>query len=127
MARRMHEWRECGTWCSDGVNELMQVSYNRVREMRYGPHVTSNDRAPTPDPPSSPVNVPSAPSIVARRAPKRRIRHVTIEPPLQAVAVEQVGNNDAQCTSYGMGFLLCKTGDRGGGGSTWLYDGDGDA
>jgi hypothetical protein len=38
----------------------------------------------------------------------------TIEPPLQAVAVEQVGHNDAQCTSCGMAILLCKTSDRGG-------------
>jgi hypothetical protein len=105
----------------------MQVSCNKVVEMRYGPHVTSNDRARAHDPPSSPVNVPSAPSNVARRAPKRRIRHPTFDLPLQAAAAERVGHNDAQCTSYGMGFLLCKTGMRGGGGSTWIYDGDGDA
>jgi len=83
-------------------------------EMRYAPWIVYNHRAPTHDPPSSPVNVPSARQKRPRRAPKRRFRHVTFGPPLQAAVVEWVGHNDAQCTSYGVTILLCKTGDRGG-------------
>lgn len=83
-------------------------------EMRYAPWIVYNHRAPTHDPPSSPVNVPSARQKRPRRAPKRRFRHVTFGPPLQAAVVEWVGHNDAQCTSCGMAILLCKTSDRGG-------------
>lgn len=49
------------------------------------------------------------------------------ERPLQAVAPQCLANNRIQDRLYGMGILLCKTGDRGGGGSTWIYDGDDDA
>jgi hypothetical protein len=64
--------------------------------MRYGSPVTLNDRAPAPDPPGALVNVPPARQKRPHRAPKRRFRHVTFGPPLQAAAAERVGHNIIQ-------------------------------
>jgi len=47
--------------------------------------------------------------------------------PLQAVELEHVGNNDAQCTSYGVSFYRVKPATGGAGVATWIYDGDDDA
>jgi hypothetical protein len=75
-------------------------------EMRYAPWIVYNHRAPAHDPPSTRCAACSARQKRPHRAPKRRILHPTFEPPLQAAAAERVAHNDAQCTSYGMGFLL---------------------
>jgi hypothetical protein len=121
-ARRVREWRDRGTWC--GVRAVRACGEARAEcvqrsrweypsavvgyEMRYAPWIVYNHRAPASRPPSSPVNVPSARQKRPRRAPKRRFRHVTIEPPLQAAAAERVGHNAILCISYGMGFYRVK-------------------
>ena len=69
-------------------------------EMRYGLHVTSNDRA-RPQPPLAapavhPPCVPSARQMRAIRATFRQSRQATFRRPLQAATAEYVGNNAIQ-------------------------------
>jgi hypothetical protein len=83
--------------------------------MRYAPWIVYNHRARSrvlAAPAARPIGTSQArpPSTIPVIAPNWFGR------PLQAVAVEHLANNRLQHTSYGMGILLCKTGDRGGGG-----------
>ena len=107
----MREGCNCGTGCAVHECMLVQVSCNRVREivcvrtkMRYGPHVTSNDRAPAPAPRAARCAACSARQKRPLRASNQPSRQPTFDLLLQAVVVEQVGNNTIQDTSYGMGF-----------------------
>jgi hypothetical protein len=95
--------------------------------MRYAPHSTSNDRAPAPAPLAAPAVRPIGTSQARPLCTISVVSPTWFGRPLQAVAVEYVGHNTIQHTSYGMTILLCKTGDRGGGGSTCYNDGDDDA
>jgi hypothetical protein len=96
-------------------------------EMRYAPWIVYNHRTPTYDPPGTRCAACSARQKRPRRAPNRRIRHVTFELPLQAAALQRVAHNTILCISYGMGFYSVKPAIGGGGGSTCYYDGDDDA
>jgi hypothetical protein len=80
--------------------------------MRYDPWIVYNHRAPAHDPPSSPVNVPSARQKRPRRPINRPSRHRSFDLPLQAVAIQRVGHNSLQHISYRMGFysVKCQTG-----------------
>lgn len=118
--------------CVRCVRAARDSSY--TKEMRYGSPVTLNDRAPAPAPRAARCAARSARHKRPRRAPFQPSLHLPFDLPLQAVADEHVGNNTIQDRLYGMGFLQskpanlqCKTSDRGGGGSTWIYDGDDDA
>lgn len=95
--------------------------------IRYSPQIVYNHRAPAPAPRSARSTSHRHRLSDARQAPFRLAHHHWFGLPLQAVAPQCVANNSLQHTSYGMGFLQSKTSDRGGGGSTCYYDGDGDA
>lgn len=82
----------------------MQVSCNKVGEMRYVPHGTSNDRARLRHPSQRSPDVPSARQMRAIRPTIQPSLHLPFDLPLQATAVEYVGHNTIQRISYGMGF-----------------------
>ena len=98
----------CVRACGERERELVQVSCNSVREMRYGLHVTSNDRArlrpPFAAPAERPPCVPSARQMRASRATFQRSQQAAFDLPLQAADHEHVANNSLQRISYGMGF-----------------------
>ena len=81
--------------------------------IRYSPQIVYNHRASAPAPRAARL-APQHRLSDARRPSNGPSLHLPFDLPLQAVAHEQVANNRILCTSYGMGFLLCKTSDRGG-------------
>jgi hypothetical protein len=83
--------------------------------MRYDPWIVYNHRARAHGLPAARCAACSARQKRPRRAPKRHVRHVTFDLLLQAIALQQVGNNTIQRISYGMGFysVKCQTGGEG--------------
>ncbi len=127
--------------CADGVTAVRCVravrsaaELVRVRSKCVTPPTlqatTARPRPRLAAPAQRPIGTPNATSPCVNSV----IAPTWFGRPLQAVAVEHVGNNSLQHTSYGMGFPRVKAANLqrkpaigGGGGSTWIYDGDDDA
>ncbi len=79
----------CGERAAECVRCVREYPTSLVGySIRYDPHATSKHRAPAPDPPSSPVNVPSARQKRPHRPINRPSRHRSFDLPLQAVALQ---------------------------------------
>ncbi len=95
--------------------------------MRYAPWIVYNHRAFTPDPPGAHVNVPSARQTWLTEHQSGRPVTARLTCPCKPLRLSGLAITQYYVRHMEWGFysVKCQTG--GGGGSTWLYDGDGDA